>query len=112
MRLAALLRDVHTAAAIAVDRSDLVGSPQGDQPHRTHDVSGDVALALPARRERRHVATGSATSNILWCFSETNRLTSTPPERAEAFQSMSRTSSPGTYGRRSSNSMLRVCSSA
>ena len=54
----------------------------------------------------------SATTRILWCFSVTKRLISTWPERAVAFQSMSRTSSPGTYGRRSSNSRLRVCTSA
>src|SRR4029078_9933476 len=42
----------------------------------------------------------------------TNRLMRTAPDRADAFQSMSRTSSPGTYGRRSSNSILRGRSNA
>src|SRR4051794_13652909 len=39
--------------------------------------------------------------------SSTNRLTCGSPVRAVTFQSMVRTSSPGTYGRTSSNSMPR-----
>ena len=53
-------------------------------------------LTSPTGRVAAAFRPASATIRILWCFSETNRLIRVWPERAVAFQSISRTSSPGT----------------
>ena len=70
--------------------------------------SSTAASSLLRRPEPKSCDALTSTSSItVSSRSSTNRLTCGSPVRAVTFQSIARTSSPGTYGRTSSNSMPR-----
>ncbi len=77
------------------------------------DIASNAASSTAASSfERRPEpnssdADTSTTSMTVSSRSSTKRLTCGSPVRAVTFQSIVRTSSPGTYGRTSSNSMPR-----
>src|SRR5690349_6738270 len=70
--------------------------------------SSTAASSLLRRPEPKSCDADTSTSNItVSSRSSTKRLMCGSPVRAVTFQSIARTSSPGTYGRTSSNSMPR-----
>ncbi len=94
--LAAARPDVDIAAAIAEHHGDLVGPGQRHQADRADGVQAAVLLNSPRRCERAAVASGVGDHQDLVVFFGDEPLGQGVPERAVAFQSMSRTSSPGT----------------
>ena len=92
------------ARAAPARRGRCCGSPRTPAPR----TARPPARASRCRRCRSaSSATTSTTSITVSSRSSTKRLTYGAPSRAVTFQSMSRTSSPGTYGRTSSNSTPR-----